>query len=155
MIWRMALALLVSLVVAYVIATLTAGGEPSVSQVSATFVIVQLCLSALIVALNARVAVYFVDLYHRSQTESHPDRSWLLRALVVLTLTVIAACSWFLVSIAVNTLLGTQAWLRPLNIVVIIAVLTVPIRLLREFQRRERAAADQLRVAEMPGPDAD
>lgn len=144
---------LAALVVAVGIAYLIDGAATSPQDIAATLVALQLAVGAIVVALNIQAARYLLDYWHDSRTETHPERSWLLRALFLLAATILGACAWLLLSITITSIWGPQYWLRPVNTALLIGVLTVPIRLVREFRRRERAAADAIRVDGMPGPD--
>jgi hypothetical protein len=106
----------------------------------APLVALQIALGVVIAALTLREFHYLRELWQESQTSSHPERSWLLGALVRITATILVGCTYFLATLLIRLVWGVQSWTAPVSAVVIIALLLVPRQIGQTMRRREREA---------------
>jgi small-conductance mechanosensitive channel len=115
----------------------------------APLVALQLALGVVIAAMTLREFHYLRELWQESQTNAHPERSWLLGALVRITATILLGCTYFLATLLIRLVWGVQSWTAPVSAGVIIALLLVPRQIGQTMRRRERAARTVALQAEL------
>lgn len=70
-----------------------------------------------LLGLAVRETLFMLSLW-RASAESHGRRNGLWRALFVLDVTIVAACTWLLMVFVARQIFGPQGWVPPIQIVV-------------------------------------
>jgi hypothetical protein len=117
-----------------------------------TFMLI--ALGVVLIALNIRNTMYIRDWWLRSDAldPTHPDRSWLLRALMSGAAATTIGVFYFLEVTAISTVLGPQPQLRPLSTFVLVILLLQFWKIGREFRSRYREAELHARAMALEKP---
>lgn len=99
---------------------------------------VQIFLAIVIAAMAINELRYFRRLWDLSKDSDHPERSYLLGAILRLNAAIVIACLWFIFSIAYRLIAGPQTWTVPISAAVLIAVLIQPRLIGQTLRRRGR-----------------
>lgn len=104
---------------------------------------VQLFLCAILAMIAFRETRFLRDLWLESERngDKGTERSWLLHSLWVFAAVITVACTYFIFTIGIGILYGSQPVLRVLSTLILIFVLLTPRRIGQQFRERMREAA--------------